>query len=168
MAKVALALGANLGNKLNNLCAARDLLAALSTFGHPIRQAPIYSSSPIHCPPGSPDFFNTVMEIEYVDSAQQLLEQTQTIEKNLGRQLKRQNNEARPIDIDILYYGKDSVNSEKLILPHPRITERRFVLQPLSDLSPDLILPNQDLTILQLLARSNIQEQQLTSIHSHW
>ncbi|NJR43327.1 MAG: 2-amino-4-hydroxy-6-hydroxymethyldihydropteridine diphosphokinase [Akkermansiaceae bacterium] len=74
-------------------------------------------------------------------SAFELLEITQSIEKKLGRVTASIRNAPRVIDIDLLYFGDEIIDSENLILPHPRITERSFVLQPLAEIRGDFIYP---------------------------
>jgi 2-amino-4-hydroxy-6-hydroxymethyldihydropteridine diphosphokinase len=82
----------------------------------------------------------------------QLLEQLVRIEESLGRERHHRKNVSRPIDIDLLYCGDRQIDNEQLQLPHPRMHLRRFVLQPLADIRPDLIVPNQTKAIRQLLA----------------
>jgi 2-amino-4-hydroxy-6-hydroxymethyldihydropteridine diphosphokinase len=77
----------------------------------------------------------------------------QTMEKEFGRKPKQVLNEARPLDLDLIAFGNETWNSPEITLPHPRAHERRFVLQPLSEIAPDLVLPGQTKTILELLAR---------------
>ena len=74
------------------------------------------------------------------------------IESELGRKRGKVRGEARTCDIDFLYYGEMRINSPALILPHPRAHLRRFVLQPLCDIDPSLVLPGQSETVAQLLA----------------
>ena len=85
MPRAGIALGSNLGPRLANLQAAREWLSRLSRPGTALLQAPVYQTSPLACPDGSPDFFNTVVEIDYDGSPAELLQQTQAIEMTLGR-----------------------------------------------------------------------------------
>lgn len=147
MTAVGIALGSNLGNSQQLIEDAIKLLASLSLS--PIKQASIYRTKPIDCPAGSPDFLNTAIEISSDKSATELLASTQAIEQQLGRQKKSILNEPRPIDIDILYIGNTMMNEPQLILPHPRMLERLFVLDPLHEIAPDFILPHSDLSITQ-------------------
>lgn len=137
MPRVGIALGSNLGDRLKNLQAARDLLQSIAADG-PVLQAPVYLTEPVHCPPGSPDFYNTVIEISYEGTPFELLEQTQAFQKQLGRTEPKERNEPRPIDIDLIYFGNESVSTDFLELPHPRYRERDFVMQPLGVIRPDL------------------------------
>ena len=166
--RTGIALGSNLGNRLAHLREARDLLVALMPENAHFLQAPVYQTSPVDCPNDSPDFYNTVLEINYPGTPQELLKITQTIELNLGRSVQREKNAPRFIDIDLLYFG-DEVSSEKnLIIPHPRLSERRFVLQPLADIRPDLILPGHLSTISELLGHLDSEEPLLVTVQDAW
>ena len=151
MPRVGIALGSNLGNRLANLHAARNDLQDVARPDEPILTAHVYQTEPLHCPPGSPAFYNSAMEISFEGTALDLLEITQSIEKKLGRPPTTERNEPRIIDIDLLYFGDEIIDSENLVLPHPRIAERRFVLQPLADIRPDLVLPGQKQSVAKLL-----------------
>jgi len=152
MPRVGIALGSNLGPRLANLRAARELLRRLTRPGDELLQAPIYQTAPLACPDGSPDFFNTVVEIGYDGSPAELLQHTQAIELTLGRTRSTTHHAPRSIDIDLLYFGAATHASVGLVIPHPRLTQRRFVLQPLADIRPELILPGDCLTIAAHLA----------------
>lgn len=168
MATVGIALGSNLGDKLENLYTAREQLSVLATKGTQIISAPIYRTSPVLCPSGSPDFYNTAIEIIYEGEAEQLLSKTQETETLIGRKQKTVINQARCIDIDILYFNDLSMKTEKLELPHPRIHQRRFVLEPLAKICPERILPNQTLTIRQLLEHSYHNEPLIEELQATW
>lgn len=152
MPRAGIALGSNLGDRLANLQAARARLREIATPGEPFLQASIYQTEPLLCPPGSPLFYNSVVEIGYRGDPFELLELTRAIEKQLGRAGDTGRNAPRVIDIDLLYFGDRIIDTEILMLPHPRIGERRFVLQPLAEIRPDLILPGQTHSIAGLLA----------------
>ncbi len=164
MPRVGIALGSNLGDRLANLEAARAALRETATPGAPFLQAATYQTEPLLCPPGSPFFHNTVVEIAFEGDAFALLERTQAIEKKLGRVGVHERNAPRVIDVDLLYFGDDVVDTEELVLPHPRITERRFVLQPLADIRPELVLPGRTQTIGQLLASLESEEPPLIRV----
>ncbi len=152
MPRVGIALGSNLGDRLANLQAACDCLREIATPGAPFLQASIYQTKPLFCPPGSPDFHNSVVEIDYDGDPFELLELTQSIEKKLGRTGNPERNAPRIIDVDLLYFGDRIIDTEILVLPHPRIGERRFVLEPLAEIRPDLVLPGQTHSIAERLA----------------
>ena len=75
----------------------------------------------------------------------------QALEKQFGRQPKKVWNEARPLDLDLITFPGEIRNTPDLVLPHPRAAERRFVVEPLSEIAPDLILPGETKTVAQLL-----------------
>jgi 2-amino-4-hydroxy-6-hydroxymethyldihydropteridine diphosphokinase len=165
MPRVGIALGSNLGDRLVHLQAATECLRELATAGEAFLAAPIYQTEPRFCPPGSPPFYNTVVELDYQGDPFSLLDNTRKLERQLGREPKAERNAPRVIDIDLLYCGDIQVDSERLILPHPRICERRFVLQPLADIRPDLILPGQKFGVSTLLERLVSDEAPLISVH---
>ena len=166
--KVGLALGSNVGDRLANLRKARDLIRGLVPAGVSFDQAPVYQSEPVDCTPDSPDFFNTVIEVDYVGDPYRLLESTQGIEYHLGRETVREINSPRVIDIDILYFGDVIVRGDILTIPHPEMTHRRFVLQPLSDIRPHFILPGDRVPIEEHLERLDSGEPELTLVQSSW
>ncbi len=124
-------------------------------------ESSLYSSEPLDCPVGSSDFINAVMALQLSPgtSAIEFLAATQRIETEFGRQRGTERNQSRTLDIDIISYGNQLLASENLILPHPRATERKFVLLPLAEIYPGLVLPGQTASIAQLLARLPEREQ---------
>ncbi len=82
----------------------------------------------------------------------------QELEKVFGRTPKKALNEPRPLDLDLIAFGNETRHSPELTLPHPRAHRRRFVLQPLSEIAPDLILPGQNKTVAQLLIELSSDE----------
>ena len=166
--RVGIALGANLGDRLAQMKKACTLLAQLSPAGSKLLQAPIYHSEPLDCPDNSPDFYNTVIEISYGGTPLELLTQTQLIEKHLGRPAIHGHHTPRLIDLDILYFGNETLQTEKLTLPHPRMTERSFVLQPLAHMRPDLILPHDHLTVADHWRQLDSVEPALRIAHLNW
>lgn len=167
MTRTAIALGSNLGNRLRHLQAARDLLKKIAAPGT-LSQAAIYQTEPVACPPDSPDFYNTVIEIGYAGTAHELLDATQAIEFHLGRTRSTEPNAPRVIDLDILYFGDERIEGEILDLPHPRLTSRRFVLQPLADIRPDLILPGDQVSIAEHLQHLDSNEPPLVTVQAVW
>ena len=151
MPRVGIALGSNLGDRLGNLQSARDCFREIATPGEPFLQASIYQTEPLLCPPGSPLFLNTVVEIDFAGSPFELLDLTRGIEKKLGRTDNSGRNAPRIIDVDLLYFGDEIIDTEALALPHPRLGERRFVLQPCAEIRPGLILPGHTRSIAELL-----------------
>jgi 2-amino-4-hydroxy-6-hydroxymethyldihydropteridine diphosphokinase len=107
----------------------------------------------VDCPPGSPVFVNAVVGFvpRRGETPETLLAKLQMIEEEFGRQLKKVINEPRPLDLDLIAFGGEIRTTKELILPHPRAYQRRFVLQPLSEIAPELLLPGQQKTVAQLL-----------------
>jgi 2-amino-4-hydroxy-6-hydroxymethyldihydropteridine diphosphokinase len=110
---------------------------------------------PVDCPPGSPFFVNAVVGLmpRPGETPESLLARLQRLEQEFGRRPKQVLNEPRPLDLDLITFGSETRTTEGLTLPHPRAHERRFVLEPLSEVAPDLILPGQSLTVAQLIGR---------------
>ena len=150
--RTAVGLGSNLGDRLDNLRAARKAILGLSDVKPPILSSVIYETEPVDCEPGAEKFLNAVVEFDYEGDAASLLEQLIRIEGALGRGRDHPKNVSRTIDIDLLYCGDRVVEDERLRLPHPRMHLRKFVLQPLADIRPDLMLPGQTKTIRELVA----------------
>ncbi|MCS7048559.1 MAG: 2-amino-4-hydroxy-6-hydroxymethyldihydropteridine diphosphokinase [Verrucomicrobiae bacterium] len=148
--RVALGLGSNQGDRLAQLQRARAFLVGLShEQWH--RCAPLYETEPVGCPAGSEPFFNTVVEIEFAGAARTLLRKIKAYEQARGRDLNAPRNAPRPIDIDILFFGDLEICEKDLIVPHPRLAERRFVLVPLATLEPHRIIKGTGRTVQQLL-----------------
>jgi 2-amino-4-hydroxy-6-hydroxymethyldihydropteridine diphosphokinase len=148
---VFLALGSNFGNPVANIVRAMDRLEPLSIL--PLVRSSLWQTTPIDCPPSSPSFVNAVVCLapRSAENPPSLLAKLQMLEREFGRQPKKLHNEPRPLDLDLIAFGVLSCRTDELILPHPRAHQRRFVLQPLSEIAPDLVLPGQTRTVLQLL-----------------
>ncbi len=146
------ALGGNLGDARAAVSEAMERLAAFSS-APPLRSS-LWSSVPVHCPPGSPDFINAVVALTPLPhfTPESMLAELQELEREFGRQPKKILNEARPLDLDIIAWGSEVRNTPTLTLPHPRAHLRRFVLQPLNELAPGFVLPRQTQTVCELLA----------------
>ena len=151
--RAGVALGSNLGDRLANLRAARKAIVDLAGVEPPILSSAIYETEPVDCEPGAEKFLNAVLEFDYDGDPVNLLKNLTEIERALGRPRDRARNVSRQIDIDLLYADDLSVENERLQLPHPRLHRRKFVLQPLADIRPDLTLPNQTKTVRELLAQ---------------
>lgn len=147
MALVGISLGSNLGPRLHNICKALAHLRetrGLCSSPHFLGSS-VYETEPVDCPPGSEAFYNAVIEIETSLPPLELLRRTQEIENAFGRPAERERNAPRTIDLDLLYYDNLEFNEGGLILPHPRMWERAFVLLPLSEIRPDLVPSGFDL-----------------------
>jgi len=147
-----IALGSNLGNSRRIILEAMTRLQDISD--QPLLKSSLWQTTPVNCPPGSPLFVNAVVGFapQKNETPESLLQKIRVLEKEFGRPPKTVLNEPRPLDLDLIAFGTETRNSPGLILPHPRAHLRRFVLQPLSEITPDLILPGQSKTAAQLLA----------------
>ena len=148
-----LSLGSNLGNREGMLQEALRLLQAPDL--RVVRVSPVYETEPMELR-DQPWFLNLVAEIETDLLPRQLLARTRKIEKELGRKRKVSKG-PRTIDIDILLYGSFVIDTPDLQVPHPRMAERRFVLEPLAQLAPELRHPVLRRTVSELLAATRGQ-----------
>jgi len=148
MVKLYLLLGGNLGNKQQIFADARTRLTEL--LGKITAQSAVYETEPWGFE--SEDiFWNQVLEISTDLLPDEVLLLTQQTELELGRIRKKNQYDSRTIDIDILFYGDQIINHTNLIVPHPRIQERKFALIPLNEIAPELIHPVFQKSIKQLL-----------------
>ena len=106
----------------------------------------------MECDPGAPPYLNAVVEIGFDAVPEALFEALREIEHRLGRPAQRPLNAPRIIDLDLLYAGAQVVATRDLVLPHPRLHLRRFVLEPLSETRPDLVPPGLTKSVADLLA----------------
>ena len=147
----AVALGSNLGDSLELLSTAAQALQQLAAPGS-FRCSPLFWTAPVGGPVDQPDFINAVVLLDWQDTPEQLLEQLQELEAAAGRQRLIVNG-PRSLDLDLLWCGAEQRCSAFLDLPHPRLAQRRFVLQPLAALDPTLVPPGQGLSVAALLER---------------
>lgn len=151
--RAGIALGSNLGDRLSHLKAARERVSRLPGVGPPLLASSVYETEPINCEPNAPEFLNAVMEINYAGSAIDLLHELRCIEAALGRPAMHARNSARTLDLDLLYFGEQTMPGPDLELPHPRLRERRFVLEPLAEIRGNLVLPCETESVAALLRR---------------
>jgi 2-amino-4-hydroxy-6-hydroxymethyldihydropteridine diphosphokinase len=157
-----IALGSNLGPSETTICEAIERLKALSRA--PLLISSMWQTSPVDCPPGSPPFINAVIGLIPLsgETPESLLVKLQAVEKEFGRKPKQILNEPRTLDLDLIAFGNELSSTSELVLPHPRAHQRRFVLQPLNEIAPDLVLPGQGKSVSELLrALSKWQEVRL-------
>jgi 2-amino-4-hydroxy-6-hydroxymethyldihydropteridine diphosphokinase len=159
-----IALGSNLGDSVQILTEAIKRLAELSD--QPLLRSSLWATSPVDCPPGSPDFVNAVVGLTPFpdESPDSLLGKLQALEQEFGRRPKKVMNEARPLDLDIIAFGKEVRNTAALVLPHPRAHLRQFVLAPLAEVAPELVLPGQTKTVAQL-QRQLVTSEEIRRLH---
>lgn len=150
MAKTAyLSLGSNVGEREKHLESAVSLLAGPRL--RVLRVSPVYETEPRDLP-GQDMFLNLVLEAETELFPRQLLARAQEVEQRLGR-VRRVAKGPRTIDVDILLYANFVVDAPELVIPHPRMHERRFVLEPLAGLAPELRHPVLRRTVRELLEK---------------
>lgn len=147
MERVFLLLGSNLGDSRQTL--SRAVQAIDQSIGNVVAQSPLYQSSAWGLE-SQPDFLNQAVLINTTLPAASLLDQIKELERQLGR-TDTVHWGPRIIDIDILLYGEQIIQTDRLTVPHAQLTARRFALQPLSDLAATMVHPVHRLTIRQLL-----------------
>jgi len=141
--------GSNIGNREANL----DFGARrLGERGKLIRMSSVFETEPVGYA-DQPWFLNQVFELETALTPHELLVWCNEIERDGGR-VRTFPNAPRTLDLDILLYGDQVISDPDLIIPHPRMTERRFVLEPLAEIAPDLQHPVEKMTIRELLHRN--------------
>jgi len=141
-----LGLGSNLGNRQDNLDKTLNLLSQRLR----VRQvSSIYDTEPVGNV-NQPRFLNSVCQVHTTLTPTELLALAKGIELKLGR-ARGKSNAPRPIDIDILFYDDQVIETPELVIPHPRLAERAFVLIPLDEIAPDLVHPVSGKTIRELL-----------------
>ncbi len=150
--KAGVALGSNLGNRALHLRRGLAFLQGLSSTGY-FAPSSIVETDPVGCPEGSGSFLNAAAEIEYAGTPRQLFDQLKAFERAEGRAASPVPNAPRPLDLDLLYFGDLALDEgdPRLVVPHPRMAQRRFVLGPLAEIVPDLVVPGQTKTVKELL-----------------
>ena len=153
-----LGLGSNSGSRAGMLLDAMEMLD--STELRLLRVSSVFESAPMYDTDQDP-FLNLVVEMVTTLTPLELLERIRRVEQALGRKRTRPNG-PRTIDIDILFFGNRVIESEELTVPHPRLAERRFVLEPLSEIEPGLIHPVLNRTMIDLL--KDVEDQDVKQV----
>ncbi len=155
---VVLLLGSNEGNRLQNLLLAKNFL--IKNLGKLIKESSIYETEPWKMPDEEIWFFNQAIVLETNINANNILGIIKDYELKHGRSKNRKNKksyESREIDIDILFYDDKVINTQDLIIPHPLLHTRRFVLTPLVEILPNFIHPilGKDIKTLYYYCKDN-------------
>ena len=147
---VSLLFGGNIGDTRRVFDRAAD---ALERGGFALSaRSRCFATAPVDCVPGTPDFLNAAVTGFWEKSPRELLHLTQSIERASGRPAEHSSREARTLDIDIITFGDIILCGPGLVIPHPRAQIRRFVLEPLFSIAPDLVFPDTGRTVRQLLS----------------
>jgi 2-amino-4-hydroxy-6-hydroxymethyldihydropteridine diphosphokinase len=139
MARAFLSLGSNLGDRGATLHAALRELEASGEV-RVLRRSSLYATAPVG-KTDQPEFYNLAVEVETPLPPEALLDRCQAVEAHLGR-VRGERWGPRTVDVDILLYDRQTVSTERLIVPHPEMLRRRFVLEPLLEIAPDAVLPD--------------------------
>src|SRR3990167_627019 len=150
--KAGIALGSNLGESKRVLAQAIEELKKIHTgAASSFLVSSFHETDPVDCPPHSPRFLNAVVQLETELSPNALIKILQRIELDSGRPALHSLNAPRTLDLDLLYCDTITLSTPQLILPHPRMFERLFVLAPLAEIAPELILPGKNQTVFEHL-----------------
>ncbi len=144
---VAIGLGSNLGDRRAHLDYSTSRLASI--LGR-LRVSSYFETDPIDTPGPQPRFLNAVAAGETTQSARELLDALLTIERERGRE-RPVRGAARTLDLDLVLFGDRILNEPGLSVPHPRFRDRRFVLEPLAQIAPDMVDPVTGKTVGELL-----------------
>jgi 2-amino-4-hydroxy-6-hydroxymethyldihydropteridine diphosphokinase len=156
MARVFIGMGSNLGDRAVQIRKAVESIGMMPAT-EIVRMSSIYETSPVGIP-DQPRFLNAVIEVSTRLVPRDVLKEVRKIEKELGRTEYRRWG-PRTIDLDILLYDNDVIISDELTVPHPRMTERKFVLVPLAELDPAVVHPVEQKTVGMILARCSSMEE---------
>ena len=127
-----LGLGSNLGDRWAHL------RRAVGSIPDVVRTSPVYETEPVGGPPGQGPYLNAVVELDTTLDARELLDLCRRLEAGAGR-VRKERHGPRTLDVDVLMAGGLTVDEPDLVVPHPRLWERPFVLIPLADIAPDLV-----------------------------
>ena len=145
--KVYIGLGSNLGDRERNI---REAISHLEGLGRISKSSSIYETEPVG-PVSQGWFLNAVVEMETDLEPRELLSRLKDLERRMGRLHGGERWGPREIDLDILLYDDIVVEEDDLVIPHPRMGDRRFVLEPLCEIAPDLVHPVTGMTISEML-----------------
>ena len=146
---VALLFGGNIGDAVMQFDTA---CRKLEFCGFSVqKRSPVFRTEPVDCVPGTPDFKDQALSGIWNGTARELLELLQQTERHFGRSANHRSDMSRTLDCDIIFFGNQVVNEPDLIIPHPRMHNRLFVLEPLFEIAPDFIHPVLNRQVSQIL-----------------
>ncbi len=151
-------IGSNRGDSIGIVL---DSIERLRAFARGVlRSSSLWRTSPVDCPPGSGDFINAVVAFEPRSglTPETLLAALKRMEREFGRATTPVRNAPRELDLDLLIYGDETRKTPQFLLPHPRATERRFVMAPAAEVAAELRWPDTGATVAELLARIDDHE----------
>ena len=151
-------IGSNRGDSIGIVL---ESIERLRGFGNgEFRSSSLWRTSPVDCPPDSASFVNAVVAFEPCDGLdpEALLAALKELEREYGRGPTQVRNAPRELDLDLLAYGDETRMTPQFVLPHPRATERRFVMAPAAEIVADLRWPGTDATVADLLGRIDDDE----------
>ena len=155
---ILIGIGSNRGESIRLV---QQSIERLRTFAHAgLRQSSLWRTSPVDCPPDSGDFINAVVAFEPRSglTPDALLMALKLLEREFGRGEPLVRNAPRELDLDLLVFGDERRVSPDFMLPHPRATERRFVMAPAAEVAPEFRWPDTNATIAELLAQLDDRE----------
>ncbi len=166
--EIGFSLGSNMHNRKRLLMQAKTLLLSAPRTQF-VDQSPIYETTPVDVKPKYQDmaYLNSVVIVESELPLESWLSYIGKIETNLGRERTEDRNAPRPIDIDIIYAGEQIIDGGGLEVPHPRWADRRFVVHPLCDVRPELVLPEAHQSVSSILG-SLPQDEGLSVFDERW
>ncbi len=164
---VGFSLGSNRGNRLARLREAKRRILDTPDVAL-VAQSPLYETEPVGVAPEHAhlQFFNAVLIVESERGPAEWLDLLREIEYAMGRRRGDDRNAPRPIDVDIIYAGTECIDRGGLVVPHPRWAQRRFVVQPLADVRPDLVLPGAGKPVRAILGE--LTGEHVTEILRDW
>lgn len=162
-----IAVGSNVGDRLANLRAGVGRLLEVVPGMRVTAVGPLFTA-PVDCAPGTQAFYNSVVEVECELEPHALREVTAGVERWMGRPEVRERNAPRTLDLDLLYCGSLVLADEVLVIPHPRLGERRFVLAPLAAIRGDLVLPGHVKSVEALLAALPVGDEVVEVAGGEW
>ncbi len=151
--------GANLGDPLLKFDEAVHELRSLDGV-RLIGKSSLYETRPVGLVDGGPDFVNAVIVVESDITAEVLINEMRKIERKLGKTINHKSDLSRLIDLDLLFYGSEIINSDDLVVPHPRLLHRFFVLGPMAEVAADFVHPIEKKSMMELLEMIGSEEQE--------